>query len=348
MPSMKEQNNEELFETFKVRTDPGQKPLRLDKFLLDKTSRLSRNRIQNAIKAGSVTVDDKVVKANYKVRPNQDVMMLIPRYEEFDDQLVAEDIPLDIRYEDEDILIVHKEPGMVVHPGIGNRRGTLVNALAHHLKFDELPVLPGNDPNRVGLVHRIDKDTSGLLVIAKTDFAMSHLAKQFFDHSIERTYVALVWGSPDPANGRIDANIERDPSNRTKYRVAEEPEDGKWAATNYKTKEDLYYVSLCEMRLETGRTHQIRVHMSHLGHPLFNDAKYGGDRIRKGTVYSKYKTFVERNFELCPRQALHAQSLSFIHPATNEKVSFTSELPADMEAVATRFRGYLSSRKNDY
>ncbi|PHI18137.1 RNA pseudouridine synthase [Lewinellaceae bacterium SD302] len=343
-----EEQNDEFFETFEVTTDPGQTPLRLDKFLLDKTSKLSRNRIQNIIKAGSATVNGMVVKANHRVKPGQHVKMIIPKFQDPNEGLVAEDIPLDIRYEDEHLLVLHKEPGMVVHPGIGNHSGTLVNALAHYLRLSELPVLPGNDINRVGLVHRIDKDTSGLLVIAKTEFAMSHLAKQFFDHSIERSYVALVWGSPEPADGRIETFIARDPRNRTKYAVPhEDEEEGKWAATNYKTLEDLYYVSLLELRLETGRTHQIRVHMSHRGNPLFNDAKYGGDRIHKGTVYSKYRSFVEKNFALCPRQALHAKSLSFVHPATKEKVTFTSELPEDMAAVAERFRNYLSSRRND-
>lgn len=336
---------DEFIEEIRVRTDPGQNPLRLDKFLQDKTSRLSRNRIQNAIKAGAVTVDGQTVKANYKVRPNQDILFLLTRYAEQDDTLVAQDIPLDIRYEDEHLLVVHKPPGMVVHPGIGNPRDTLVNALAFHFQQTDLPVLPGNDPNRVGLVHRIDKDTSGLLVIAKTDFAMSHLAKQFFDHSIERTYVALAWGSPEPPAARIEANIERDPANRTKYRVADEATDGKHAVTNYRTLEDLYYVSLLELQLETGRTHQIRVHLNHRGHPLFNDAKYGGDRIHKGTVYSKYKTFVERNFALCPRQALHAHSLAFVHPATGQRVEFTSEIPEDMLAVLDRFRNYVATRR---
>lgn len=343
---MSEDTNDEFFETFEVITDAGQSPIRLDKFLLDKTSRLSRNRIQNIIKSGAATVNGKVVKANHKVKPGQHITMVIPKFRDPDEGLVPENIPLDIRYEDEDLLIVHKPPGMVVHPGIGNPNGTLVNALSYYLKLDDLPVLPGNDPNRVGLVHRIDRDTSGLLVIAKTDFAMTHLAKQFFDHSIERTYVALVWGSPEPADGRIEANIGRDPSNRTKYCVTDEPEEGKWAATNYVTLEDLYYVSLCELKLETGRTHQIRVHMRHIGNPLFNDAKYGGDRIHKGTVYSKYKSFVENNFALCPRQALHARSLSFIHPATNKKMTFTSELPEDMAVVVDRFRNYLASRKD--
>lgn len=341
-----EEISDELFESFDILVDPKQSPLRLDKFLLDKTARLSRNRIQNAIKAGTVVVDGKMVKPNHKVKPGQHINVVMPKPYGDESHLFAEDIPLDIRYEDEDLLIVYKPPGMVVHPGVGHRNGTLVNALAGYLKFDELPVLPGNQPNRVGLVHRIDRDTSGLLVIAKSDYAMTHLAKQFFDHTIERTYVALVWGEPEPAAGRVERNIVRHPRNRTTYTVTDEPDEGRWAVTHYRTLETFYYCSLLELQLETGRTHQIRVHMSSLGHPLFNDHKYGGDRIVKGTVYSKYKLFVERNFSLCPRQALHAKSLSFTHPATGERMHFDSPLPEDMGAVVERWRQYLNNRKD--
>ncbi len=342
---MKEENNDELFESFDINVDPKQSPIRLDKFLIDRTARLSRNRIQNAIKAGSILVDGKTVKPNHRVKPLQHISVVMPKAYGEEGGLLAEDIPLDIRYEDEDMLIVHKEPGMVVHPGVGHRRGTLVNALAGYLQREDLPVLPGNEQNRVGLVHRIDRDTSGLLVIAKTDFAMTHLAKQFFDHTIDRTYVALVWGEPEPAAGRIEHNIMRDPRNRTSYTVTDEPDEGKWAVTHYKTIEPLYYASLLELQLETGRTHQIRVHMKSIGHPLFNDVKYGGNRIVKGTVYSKFKSFVERNFNLCPRQALHARSLALTHPTTGERMTFTSDLPPDMAAVLDRWRNYLSSRK---
>lgn len=338
--------SDELFEEYHFSVDGKQSPLRLDKFLLDKTAKMSRNKIQNAIRSGSVTVNGQEIKPNHKVKPGQQILMVTPKYYDDDGGLQAEDIPLDIRYEDEDLLIVYKPPGMVVHPGIGNRSGTLVNALAGYLRSPDIPVLPGNDQDRVGLVHRIDKDTSGLLVIAKTDFAMSHLAKQFFDHSIERTYQAIVWGEPEPLHGTVNRNIMRSDRNRTNYEVTDEPDEGKIAITHYRSIEPLYYASLLELKLETGRTHQIRVHMKSLGHPLFNDTKYGGDRILKGTVYSKYKSFVEKNFELCPRQALHAKSLAFIHPTTGKKMSFDSDLPEDMASVLERWRNYLSSRKD--
>ena len=329
-----------------IRVDPGQSPVRLDKFLTDKLAGVSRNRIQQGIKSGDIRVDGQPVKANWKLSPGELITLRRPKYTDRDAGLVAQDIPLDIRYEDEALLIVHKPPGMVVHPGVGNRDGTLVNALAHYLGNQPgLPVLPGNDPERVGLVHRIDKDTSGLLVIAKTDAAMTSLAKQFFDHSIHRTYQAVVWGAPEPAADTVEGHIGRHPRHRQNYTVFPEGEDGKAAVTHYRTLEDLYYVSLLELQLETGRTHQIRVHLAHRGHPVFSDDRYGGDRILKGTVYSKYRTFVEKNFALCPRQALHAKSLGFVHPSTGDYVRFDSELPADMTAVLDRWRGYVDSRR---
>ncbi len=330
-----------------IRVDPKQSPVRIDKFLTDRLAGLSRNRIQNAIKSGEVRVDGNAVKSNWKLSPGELITIVRPVYEGQGEGLKAQDIPLDIRYEDDALLIVHKPPGMVVHPGVGNRDGTLVNALAHHLRNqDDIPVLPGNDDERVGLVHRIDKDTSGLLVIAKTDAAMTHLAKQFFDHSIERTYQAVVWGAPEPADGTIERNIGRHPRNRQNYTVFDEEEDGKHAITHYRTLEDLYYVSLIELKLETGRTHQIRVHMGSIGNPVFSDDRYGGDRVLKGTVYSKYKSFVDKNFALCPRQALHAKSLGFVHPTTGERVYFESELPEDMQSMLDRWRGYVDSRRS--
>lgn len=338
-------SSDELFEEYSFSVDGKQSPLRLDKFLQDKTAKMSRSKIQNAIRSGSVTVNGKEIKSNHKVKPGQQILMVLPKYYDDDGGLKPENIPLDIRYEDDDLLIVYKPPGMVVHPGIGNRNGTLVNALAYYLNSPDIPVLPGNQPDRVGLVHRIDKDTSGLLVIAKTDFAMTHLAKQFFDHSIERTYQAIVWGEPEPLHGTINRNIMRNERNRTNYVVTDEPEEGKVAITHYRSLEPLYYATLVELKLETGRTHQIRVHMKSMGHPLFSDTKYGGHRILKGTVYSKYKSFVDKNFELCPRQALHAKSLAFIHPTTGKKMHFDSDLPEDMTSVLDRWRNYLSSRK---
>ncbi len=342
---MREEFSDELFETFEIVVDPKQTPIRLDKFLIDRTPNLSRNRIQNAIKAGSILVDGVIVKPNHRVKPRQHISVVMPKPYGDETGLIPERIPLDIHYEDDDLLIVNKPAGMVVHPGIGHRRGTLVNALAGYLRYDELPVMPGNHPNRVGLVHRIDRETSGLLVIAKTDYAMTHLAKQFYDHTIERKYIALVWGSPEPADGTINANLIRHDRIRTKYTTTDDPEEGKWAISHYRTLESYYYASLMELQLETGRTHQIRVHMSSIGHPLFNDPKYGGDRIVKGTVYSKYKTFVDNNFTLCPRHALHAKSLAFTHPTSGKRMFFESELPRDMAEVVERWRGYINSRK---
>ncbi len=334
---------EGYYEQHEIIVDPKQTPLRLDKFLMDKLSRVSRNRIQAAIKAGAITVNNKEIKPNFKVKHGHTVNVVLPRANPADYEVTGEDLPLDIRYEDDDLLVVHKAPGMVVHPGIGNRNGTLVNALKFH--FDNLPTMEGNSHDRVGLVHRIDKDTSGLLVIAKTELAMTHLAKQFFDHSIERTYHALVWGEPDELEGTIDCNIGRHPRIRNIYTTFPEEEEGKHAITHYKVIDPMYYVSLIECKLETGRTHQIRVHMKHLGHPVFSDKTYGGDTIRKGTVFSKYKQFVHNTFKVMPRQALHARSLGFIHPSTGEKMYFEAELPEDFQAAMDRWRAYLSAKK---
>ena len=332
-------NGEPLYEHHLITVDPGQSAIRIDKFLFDKYSHVSRNRIQNAIRAEAITVNDGPVKPNYKVRPGDQVSVVFPRHH-IDEGIVAENIPLDIRYEDDDVLIVNKQAGMVVHPGVGVHSGTLVNALAHYLGSHDLPVMPGNSEDRLGLVHRIDKDTSGLLVIAKNEFAMTHLAKQFFRHEIDRKYLALVWGTPDPLSGTITGHIGRDVRSRLQMAVFPEGEQGKLAVTHYKTLEDLYYVSLVKCQLETGRTHQIRVHMRYIGHPVFNDERYGGDRILKGTVFTKYRQFVENCFKMMPRHALHAQTLGFTHPVTGKKVSFECELPEDFRSVLGKWRHY--------
>jgi 23S rRNA pseudouridine1911/1915/1917 synthase len=325
--------------------DPGQVPVRIDKFLVDKTLRISRNRIQEGVKSGAVTVNGEKVKSNYKVNPGDKIKLLIPRQFDVEKTLLPQAIPLNVVYEDADVLVINKAAGMVVHPGIGNHQDTLVNALAYYLKDLDLPVAEGNAENRPGLVHRIDKDTSGLLVIAKTPWAMTHLAKQFFDHTVKRRYVALVWGSPEPSSGTIKGSIARDPADRRRMCVTRDPEEGKKATTHYRTLEDLYYVSLLECQLETGRTHQIRVHMLHVGHPLFNDSRYGGDQIRKGTVFTKYRRFVENTFDILPRQALHARTLGFIHPTTGVQMDFECPIPEDFEGALKRWRDYLSSRK---
>lgn len=333
--------DEAYFEHYTIKVDPGQEPLRIDKYLINKLEKVSRNRVQLAIKSGAIMVNDNTIKSNYKIRPNDSIKVVLPRSPEDSSIILAEDIPLDIVYEDEDLMVINKPHGLVVHPGTGNRTGTLVNALKYYFDKKELPVMPSNSNDRPGLVHRLDKDTSGLMVIAKSEVAMTHLAKQFFDHSIERSYHALVWSGFDQAHGTIEGNIGRYPNDRTKMCVFPEGEDGKHAVTHYEVLEDLYYVSLVKCRLETGRTHQIRVHMNYIGHPVFNDNRYGGDSIRKGTVYSKYKRFVENCFDLCPRQALHAISLGFVHPTSGKKMMFQSELPNDISAALERWRNYF-------
>lgn len=340
-------DEENMYDLHQIKVDKGQSPIRIDKFIQDKLFGITRNKVQVAIKAGAVKVGGKVVKSNYKIRPNDDIEFIIPKRMDVEDGILAQDIPINIHYEDDDLMVVNKAAGMVVHPGVGNPRDTLVNAVAHYLKGTDLPIKEGNLADRPGLVHRIDKDTSGLLVIAKNEHAMSNLAKQFYDHTSQRRYVALVWGEPEEDEGTIVGNIGRDLSDRTCYKVfPDEDEIGKHAVTHYKVLERLYYVSLVECRLETGRTHQIRVHMKHLGHPLFNDRKYGGDRIRKGTVYSKYKMFVHNCFKLLQRQALHAKLLGFEHPVSGETMLFESELPEDIQACVEKWRGYMSSRKD--
>ncbi|WP_235295991.1 RluA family pseudouridine synthase [Portibacter marinus] len=340
---MDEDMDDELYEHYNIITDPGQRPIRIDKFLMDRIEKTSRNQIQNAIKSGQILVNGDVVKSNYKIRPHEHIQVYLDKpLEAF--EIIPEEIPLDIRYEDEYLMVIYKEPGMVVHPGVGNKSGTLVNALAHHFQ-QKLPVMEGNLPDRPGLVHRIDKDTSGLLVIAKTARAMTGLAKQFFDHSIERKYQAIVWGNFDHKKGTIEGHIGRHPRDRKLMTVFPDGDFGKDAITHYKVLEDLYYVSLVECQLETGRTHQIRAHMKYMHHPLFGDARYGGDKVVKGTVFSKYKAFVNNCLEVCPRQALHARSLGFIHPISNEEMKFEAPLPDDMKELLERWRNYVAHRK---
>ena len=337
---------DEYYDFQEIRIDPKQEIMRIDKFLMNRLNGMSRNRLQNAIKAGNVKVDDKDIKPNFKIKPGHVIKVLMPKPPSDESGLVPEKMALDIRYEDDDLLIVHKPSGMVVHPGIGHRTGTLGNGLAYHLGLDSIPELGANYQDRVGLVHRIDKNTSGLLVVAKNEYTITHLAKQFFDHTIERTYYAIVWGDVEEDQGTINAHIGRHPRFRKKYAAFPEGDEGKWAVTHYKVLERFYYVTLIQCKLETGRTHQIRVHMQHLGHPLFNDDKYGGDAIVKGTVFSKYKLFVERMFAVCPRHALHAQSLGFVHPRTQEYMQFHSDLPDDIEQAMEGWRRYVEGRKS--
>ena len=329
-----------MFEHFRLNVDLGQTPMRVDKYMACHLEDTSRHRVQNAIKSGYVFVNDKLAKANVIVRPG-DVIRFVMPYERHGFEVLPEDIPLDIVYEDEDFLIVNKPAGMVVHPGHGHFDGTLINALAFHLGLSQGP---DAEDDRMGiLVHRIDMDTSGLLVVAKNDEAQLNLAHQFFVHSIERRYVAIVWGNIKEDEGTIVGNIGRDPNDRLRFRVYEEEDKGKHAVTHYKVLERFGFVTFVECRLETGRTHQIRVHMSYIGHPLFNDARYGGAEIRKGTIYAKYKQFIQNCFTICPRQALHAKTLGFEHPRTGKHVSFDSPLPADMEALLEKWRKYSAN-----
>ena len=337
--------DEALYLCQEIKVDAGQTPLRIDKFLNDRLQRATRNRIQNAIKAGSITVNREEVKSNYKVRPHDLIRVLIPKPPGERTHLIPQNIPLDVVYEDPDVLIINKPVGMVVHPGIGHRTRTLVNALAYYYQERPLPVLRGNQPDRPGLVHRIDKNTSGLMVVAKNEYALNHLAKQFYQHTIQRRYHALVWGNFEQDHGTIVAHVGRDNRKRTAMKAYPEGEEGKWAVTHYRVLEDLYYVSLVECELETGRTHQIRVHVQHSGHPLFNDEKYGGDRILKGTPFNKYRYFVDDCFSIMPRHALHAKVLGFTHPATGKEMYFESDLPADFQQVLDRWRRYVEGRK---
>lgn len=331
------QEEGDLFEHHRIVCDPGQEPYRIDKFLMDRLPNVTRNKVQQGIKDGFVKVNGKDVKPNYKVHAGDEIVVALPEPPR-DTEIIPENIPIDVVYEDEDLLIVNKEAGMVVHPAYNNWSGTLVNALTYH--FQQLPTMPDNE-GRPGLVHRIDKDTSGLLVIAKTESAMTSLAKQFFDHSIERTYCALVWGVPKQAEGTIDVNLGRSEKDRRVTVAIEDGSRGRTAITHYEVLKDLRYVSLIQCNLETGRTHQIRAHLKYLGHPLFNDATYGGDRVLRGTQFSKYKAFVDNAFKLMPRQALHAKSLGFIHPGTKKFVQFDSTLPEDFQGVINKWEQYV-------
>lgn len=335
-------DGEELYEHFRFVADKGQQLLRVDKFLVARLEKSSRNRVQQAAEAGCILVNGKPVKSNYRVKPLDVVTVVMdrPRYEL---EIVAEDIPLDIVYEDEHLLVVNKPAGLVVHPGHGNYHGTLVNALAFH--FRDNPDYDVNDP-RMGLVHRIDKDTSGLLVVAKTPDAKTHLGKQFFNKTTKREYVAVVWGRPTPPEGRIEGNIGRSLKDRLQMAVFPEGDQGKHAVTHYSVIEPLGYVSLVKCVLETGRTHQIRVHMKHIGHPLFNDARYGGDKILRGNTTASYRQFVANCFEICPRQALHARTLGFVHPATGEEMFFSAPVPEDMTAMIEKWRVYNPTGEN--
>ena len=290
-------------------------------------------------------MNNRVIKSNYKIKP-LDVIKVVLNKEPNEKQSVQpENIPLDIRYEDDSLMVIHKPAGLVVHPGIGNYSGTLVNGLVHYFQSLNLPVLPNNTSDRPGLVHRIDKDTSGLMVISKTEYAMSHLAKQFFNHTVERRYHALVWGNFEEESGTIEGNLGRSARDRLQMMVYEDGEGGKPAITHYRVLMDFYYVSLVECQLETGRTHQIRAHMKYLNHPLFADARYGGDQIVKGTVYTKYKQFVQNCFSLCDRQCLHAKTIGFDHPETGERMRFDSDLPADIQAVIDKWEGYFVAKQ---
>ena len=330
--------DESLYEHYSFTADSGQQALRVDKFLMNRIENATRNKIQQAAKAGSVRVNDVVVKSNYKVKGGDQVKVLFthPPYENL---LVGEDIPLDIVYEDDALVVVNKAAGMVVHPGHGNYNGTLLNALLYH--FESLPL---NANDRPGLVHRIDKDTSGLLVVAKTEKAMTQLAKQFFDKTSQRSYYALVWGDVKDDTGTIEGHIGRDLKNRLLMTVFPDGDQGKEAITHYEVVERFGYTTLVRCRLETGRTHQIRAHMKHIGHTLFGDARYGGDNILKGTTFTKYKQFVDNCFKLLPRQALHAQTLGFVHPISGKSMSFEAPLPNDMLTALDKWRHYAKHR----
>ena len=334
-------NPAELYEHFRVVVDKGQSQVRVDKYLFERLVNSSRNRIQKAADAGLIMANGKPVKSSYKVKPCDvlTVMMDRPRY---DNDIIPEDIPLDIVYEDNDLMVVNKPAGLVVHPGCGNYHGTLVNAIAWHLKDN--PKYDPNDP-QVGLVHRIDKDTSGLLVVAKTPDAKTPLGLQFYNKTTNRKYIALLWCGVENNEGTIEGNIGRNPKDRMQMAVLSDPAQGKHAVTHYRVLERLGYVTLVECVLETGRTHQIRVHMKHIGHTLFNDERYGGNEILKGTHFSKYKQFVNNCFETCPRQALHAMTLGFVHPRTGEEMFFTSPLPEDMTNLIDKWRNYISNRE---
>jgi 23S rRNA pseudouridine1911/1915/1917 synthase len=337
-----DQDSEELFEHYRIQADKGQAPLRVDKFLMNRIENTSRNRIQKTAEVGCIVVNGRPVKSNYKVKANDVVTVVLPT-EPREIELVPQDIPIRIVYEDDDVVVVNKEAGMVVHPGYGNYTGTLMNAMVYH--FQNLPVK--NDETRPGLVHRIDKNTSGLIVLAKNETAMTLLAKEFFDRTVERKYLALVWGDFKEDEGKITGNIGRSLKDRKVMDVFPGGEYGKHAVTHYKVIERFGYVTLVECKLETGRTHQIRAHFKHISHPLFNDETYGGDKILKGTTFAKYRQFIENCFKICPRHALHAKSLGFLQPATKKQLLFESELPEDMQKLIDKWRNYIKI-KNEF
>lgn len=341
---LEDDEEQQLYEHFRIVVDKGQEPLRVDKYMFERLKHSSRNRIQKAADAGFVHVNDQPVKSNYKVRP-LDVITLMLDAPQHDHTIEAEDIPLDIVYEDADLMVINKAPGMVVHPGAGNFHGTLINAVAWHLK--DLTSFDANDP-AVGLVHRIDKDTSGLLVIAKTPVAKTKLGLQFFNKTTHRSYNALVWGNFNEEEGRIEGNIGRDPRDRLRMNVfPPDSEIGKSAVTHYHILERFGYVTLVECILETGRTHQIRAHMKHIGHPLFGDERYGGTEILRGQRSSTYKAFIQNCFKVCNRQALHAKTLGFVHPTTGRQIDFTSDLPNDMRQLINKWSIYVHGTNND-
>lgn len=331
------ENNNDLFEHHQFKADSGQEPLRVDKFLMNRIENATRNKIQQAAKSGFIFVNEKNVKSNYKVKPG-DVAKVMFAYPPYENLLIGEKMPLEIVFEDDSLLVINKPPGLVVHPGHGNYSGTLLNGLISHFEN-----LPSNKDGRPGLVHRIDKDTSGLLVVAKTEESMTHLAKQFYLKSSKRKYNALVWGIVEKEEGTIDENLARDPKNRLIMSVPQNKELGKKAVTHYKILERFNYLTLLECQLETGRTHQIRAHMKHIGHPIFNDQRYGGDKILKGTIFNKYKQFVQNCFKIMPRQALHAKSLGFVHPSTNKQLNFECELPKDFSESLIKWRNYSTN-----
>jgi 23S rRNA pseudouridine1911/1915/1917 synthase len=334
--------SDNLYERMNIIIDKGQEPLRLDRFLTARIQNASRTKIQSAIESGRVMVNNKIVQPNYKVRPSDEIIMYSDK-EVNNEEIIAEEVPLHIVFEDDDILIIDKPPGLVVHPASGNYSGTVINGIAWRIQQANPEVPAGNLP-RFGLVHRIDKNTSGLLVLAKNEKSLTSLAKQFFDHSVKRQYVALVWGDFKEQTGTVKAHVGRHKRFRKIFDAYPDGEQGKEATTHYKVLERFGYVSLIQCELETGRTHQIRVHMQHIGHPLFNDDTYGGDKIVKGTVFTKYKQFVDNCFAICPRQALHARTLGFIHPVTRKEVLFESELPEDMKKLIEKWRGYATNK----
>lgn len=335
-----EESASEQYEHYRFVADKGQNLLRVDKFITCRIEGISRNRIQSAADAGCILSNGIPVKSNYKVKPN-DIITIVMDRPKREIEIIPEDLPLDIVYEDDDLMVINKQPGLVVHPGHGNYTGTLVNAIAYHLK--DTPEYDAKDP-RLGLVHRIDKDTSGLLVIAKNANAKTHLSNQFFHKTSKREYIAVVWGTIEDDKGRIEGNIGRSVKDRLQMTVFEDPEHGKPAVTNYEVVERLGYITIVKCKLETGRTHQIRVHMKYIGHILFNDSRYGGDQILKGTTFTKYKQFVQNCFNICPRQALHARTLGFIHPRTGEEMLFECPVPSDMQQLIEKWRGYIASR----